>query len=137
MGVAHWREPLTAGELLDRADRALLLAKRRGRDGVIVAGANTERELAELEPDSSPSELMSSFWDMVSRCERPRHMLYVLPSFLRRELDCEEAAVFEAGARRPGPLARPDRRRARPGDPAPAAFRAASVTLAETASLAS
>ena len=31
VGVAQWTEPQTAGELLDRADRALLLAKRRGK----------------------------------------------------------------------------------------------------------
>ena len=31
VGVAQWREPFTASELLDRADRALLLAKRAAR----------------------------------------------------------------------------------------------------------
>ena len=80
---------------------------------------------------------MSSFWDMVSRCERPRHMLYVLPSFLRREPDCEEAAVFEAGAGGKEPLARPDRRRARPGDvqrPLPSARRRSPRTTASLAS---
>ncbi len=68
---------------------------------------------------------------MVSRCERPRHMLYVLPSFLCRELDCEEAAVFEPGAGGQGrSLVRLAAART-PGDPAPAAFRSASVTLAD------
>ena len=131
LGMAEWGEPLTAGELLDRADRALLLAKRRGGNGVVVAGTATERDLAEIDADAQPSELMTRFWDMVSRCERPRHLLYVLPSFLSRELDCEEVAVFEQGSAGQGrslvrlATARP------PGDPSPAAFRSPSVTLAE------
>ena len=47
VGVAQWTEPQTAGELLDRADRALLLAKRRGKGAVVVASARAELELAE------------------------------------------------------------------------------------------
>ena len=49
VGIAQWAEPLTAGELLDRADRALLLAKRRGKDSLVVASAHAELELAALE----------------------------------------------------------------------------------------
>jgi diguanylate cyclase (GGDEF)-like protein len=45
IGVAHWSEPLTADELLDRADRALLLAKRTGKSRVAVASAGLEQEL--------------------------------------------------------------------------------------------
>jgi diguanylate cyclase (GGDEF)-like protein len=48
LGVAQWQAPLTADELLEHADRALLLAKRTGKGRVAVANADVERELALL-----------------------------------------------------------------------------------------
>ena len=131
VGMAQWDEPLTAGELLDRADRALLLAKRRGKDAMVLASTETERELTELDSDAQPSELTERFWDMVSRCERPRHLIYTLPAFMRRELGMEEVAVFEAGAGGHGrSLVRLAAARM-PGDPAPAAFSQAALTVGE------
>ncbi len=49
LGVAEWHEPLDADALLEHADRALLLAKRTGKDRVAVANADVERELALLQ----------------------------------------------------------------------------------------
>jgi diguanylate cyclase (GGDEF)-like protein len=49
LGVAEWHEPLTADTLLERADRALLLAKRTGKGRVAVANPDVERELAMLQ----------------------------------------------------------------------------------------
>jgi len=48
IGVAQWQDPLTADELLEHADRALLLAKRTCKGRVAVANADVERELALL-----------------------------------------------------------------------------------------
>jgi diguanylate cyclase (GGDEF)-like protein len=48
LGVAEWHEPLDADQLLEHADRALLLAKRTGKGRVAVANADVERELAVL-----------------------------------------------------------------------------------------
>jgi diguanylate cyclase (GGDEF)-like protein len=122
VGIAMWREPLTAGELLDRADRALLLAKQRGKDGVVLASVETERELVALEgTNAGPSALMSRFWDLVSHCEQPSEMLTTLPFFLRRTLALEEAALYEPGPGSPGSLRRQTAART-PGDPAPTAF---------------
>jgi diguanylate cyclase (GGDEF)-like protein/putative nucleotidyltransferase with HDIG domain len=50
IGVADWTEPLSADELLERADRALLHAKRTGKRRVAVAGR--EAELAPRESGS-------------------------------------------------------------------------------------
>jgi diguanylate cyclase (GGDEF)-like protein len=119
VGVAEWTEPLTAGELLDRADRALLLAKRRGKDALVVASSHAELELAGLETGSAPSQLMNSFWSMVARCDQPSEVLDVMPSFIRRELELEEVAFYEPSDT--SGLARVAGMRA-PGDPAPAAF---------------
>ncbi|HEY6781091.1 MAG TPA: diguanylate cyclase [Thermoleophilaceae bacterium] len=131
VGVARWREPLTAGELLDRADRALLLAKRRGKDGVAVAGSATERELARGEHGRDRDDPLAGFWDMVSRCERPRHVLYTLSALVRRELDLQEVALYEPG---PGSQGRALVRLALarlPGDPGQAAFRRSAITIGE------
>ncbi len=131
IGIARWREPLSAGELLDRADRALLLAKRRGKDGVAVACSATERELARAEGRRDSDDPLAGFWDMVSRCERPRHVLYTLSALVRRELELEEVALYEPGAGSQGrslirlALAR------LPGDPAQAAFRRSTITIGE------
>ena len=55
-GLAEWVAPLAADELLGRADRALLLAKRSGKGRVAVAGADLEHQLELLQaPDGSPS----------------------------------------------------------------------------------
>ena len=99
VGVAQWTEPQTAGELLDRADRALLLAKRRGKGAVVVASARAELELAELEGGQAPSEFMNEFWDTVAACEEPREVLFVLPAFLVRQLGLEEVALYDSAAR--------------------------------------
>jgi diguanylate cyclase (GGDEF)-like protein len=128
VGIARWREPLTAGELLDRADRALLLAKRNGKDGVEVATQRTERELARVERGDDQSDPLVRFWDMVSRAERPRHVLYTLPSLLRRELELEEVALYEPAPGPEGVLMRLTLARL-PGDPAPPAFRRPMITI--------
>ncbi len=49
LGVAEWHEPLDADQLLEHADRALLLAKRTGKGRVAVANADVERELAMMQ----------------------------------------------------------------------------------------
>ena len=95
VGVAPWREPLTAGELLDRADRALLVAKRRGRNLSVLASQKTEEELAHLEAAAGTSpRLVSELWDLVSQCERPDQVLDRLPGFMRGALALEEAAIY-------------------------------------------
>ncbi|HEU0024670.1 MAG TPA: diguanylate cyclase, partial [Thermoleophilaceae bacterium] len=127
VGVAEWEEPQTAGDLLDRAARALRLAKRRGKGSVVVADQRTESELAELEGHGAPSELMNEFWDLVSRCEEPRRVLYVLAAFLRLELDLEEVALYEIPRASPGgALVRITAARA-PGDAGFPAFKALSL----------
>ncbi len=128
VGIAQWAEPLTAGELLDRADRALLLAKRRGKDSLVVASAHAELELAGLETGSAPSQLMNSFWNMVARCDQPSEVLDVLPSFVRRELALEEVAFYQRDGM--SSLTRVAGIRA-PGDPSQAAFRPVLVAPVE------
>lgn len=131
VGIAHWREPLTADELLERADRALLLAKSRGKDSVVFASAETERDLAELELEARPSRLMKLFWDMVSRSEGPDEVLTALPSFLCRELDLEEVTLFDLGSAVPGRALTRIATARRPGDPAQMVLKNAVVTFSE------
>ena len=127
VGVAQWTEPQTAAELLDRADRALLLAKRRGRGTIVVASARAELELAELEGGQAPSEFMNEFWDTVAGCEEPREVLFVLPAFLLRQLGLEEVALFDSPHDSPGgELARLSHARM-PGDPGAVSFGADSL----------
>jgi diguanylate cyclase (GGDEF)-like protein len=60
IGVAVWHEPLDADDLLEHADRALLLAKRTGKGRVAVANADVERELAILHAESgSPAAVQA------------------------------------------------------------------------------
>jgi diguanylate cyclase (GGDEF)-like protein/putative nucleotidyltransferase with HDIG domain len=124
LGVAGWREPLTPAELLERADRALIVAKRTGKDRVVIAGPETDDELALLDVRAgSPSEIVREFWDAIAVSSLPEEALGTLPSFLRRSLALEEVALYEAtgGA---GPLSLRRTARARhTGDPGPAAFR--------------
>ena len=120
VGVAQWTEPQTAGELLDRADRALLLAKRRGKGSVVVASARAELELAELEGGQAPSEFMNEFWDTVAACEEPREVLFVLPAFLVRRARPGGGGALRLAARlgrrrSRAALARPRARRPRRG----------------------
>ncbi len=96
VGVACWSEPLDAAELLDRADRALLLAKRRGRDCVVAATPEVERELAGFESgETGPSELMGQFWNLVTTLDQPSQLLKMLPELLRPTLELEEVAIYE------------------------------------------
>ncbi len=108
IGVAHWSEPLTADELLDRADRALLLAKRTGKSRVAVASAGLEQELELVEARAgSPDAIMREFWEMVAASESSRQTLLTLPSFVHRAIDADEVALYRARGRR---RARPGRR---------------------------
>jgi diguanylate cyclase (GGDEF)-like protein len=60
LGVAQWYEPLDAAALLERADRALMLAKRTGKGRVAVANPDVERELALLHADrGSPAAVQA------------------------------------------------------------------------------
>ena len=129
-GVSTWRRPQNASELLDRADRALLLAKARGKDTIVPAGADTEAELARLESteDGSPI-VLHGFWDLVSQCDQPGEVLERLPFFLRRALELEEVALYEPGEREPGDLDRVAHA-CMPGDPGRAAFGDRRLALA-------
>ena len=95
VGIARWREPLTAPELLDRADRALLVAKARGKDQAILADAETEAELARLESANGTitSSVLADLWDMISGCRRPSDVLDRLAPFLREQLGLEDAVL--------------------------------------------
>ncbi len=96
IGVSQWGEPLSADELLHRADRALLLAKRTGKQRVVFAGAELEQELELAEARAgSPEAIMREFWEMVASSESSRATLLSLPAFLRRTLCAAEVAVFE------------------------------------------
>ncbi len=55
LGVAEWHEPLDAETLLERADSALLLAKRTGKGRVAVANPDVEREMATLKAERGSS----------------------------------------------------------------------------------
>jgi diguanylate cyclase (GGDEF)-like protein len=60
LGVAQWYEPLDAAALLERADRALMLAKRTGKGRVAVANPDVERELALLHAErGSPTAVQA------------------------------------------------------------------------------
>ena len=98
IGVAHWSEPLTADELLDRADRALLLAKRTGKSRVAVASAGLEQELELVEARAgSPEAIMREFWGMVAASESSRQTLLTLPAFVHGAIDADEVAIYELG----------------------------------------
>jgi len=75
---------------------------------------------------------MRDFWSMVTTCERPREAITTLPSFARRVLGLEEAALYEVGGGSSGVLHRTAGARF-PGDPGPRGFVRASLSLdAET-----
>jgi diguanylate cyclase (GGDEF)-like protein len=94
VGIARWREPLTAAELLDRADRALLVGKRRGKSRAVIATGDIEGDLARLEAeDCGPTQLLADLWDMVSRCGRPSEVLNALPGFLASALRVDGCVV--------------------------------------------
>ena len=96
IGVAQWGEPLSADELLDRADRALLLAKRTGKQRVAVAGADLEQELELVDARAgTPEAIMREFWGMVAASESSRDTLLNLPAFVRRAISADEVAVYE------------------------------------------
>lgn len=121
VGAAAWCEPLTGAELLERADRALLLAKRSGKARVAVAGAETDEQLALLEARAGigPGPVRE-LWDAVAA--DPARALEALPPLLRRQLDLEECALYEVAA---GETALRRTAFARhPGNPSPTAFRA-------------
>jgi diguanylate cyclase (GGDEF)-like protein len=96
IGLAQWEEPLSADELLGRADRALLLAKRAGKHRVEVARPDIEDELELMEARvGSPAATLREFWEMVAGAESARDALLTLPSFLRRVTGAEEVALYE------------------------------------------
>ncbi len=94
VGVACWREPLSGGELLDRADRALLVAKRRGKAQVAVADHQTEAELARMEAaGGEPTAVLAGLWDLVSQCSHPREVLTRLPGLLADSLSLADCVL--------------------------------------------
>ena len=131
-GLAAWREPLTSVELLERADRALRLAKRRGKERVCHAGPQTDEELALLDVRAgSPSSLVRQFWDVLAACEDAAEAVAGLPAFLRRTLDLEEAALYEVvPGTRPITLRRSSRAR-QAGDPGLSAFVRTELVLGD------
>lgn len=130
MGLAAWEEPLTAGELLDRADRALLVAKRRGKHSLVAASAATEEELARLDASASQAiRLIDALWGAVSKCDGPDDVRAVLPGFIRTGLALEEVALF---APRPDLAGLTRATSARLfGDPGPVAFPRDGLTVPE------
>ncbi len=96
IGLAHWEEPLSADELLDRADRALLLAKRTGKRRVRVADADLERELDVTDARlGAPAATLREFWEMIAGSESARDALLTLPAFLHRVTGAEEVGLYE------------------------------------------
>jgi diguanylate cyclase (GGDEF)-like protein/putative nucleotidyltransferase with HDIG domain len=99
IGLAQWEDTLAADELLGRADRALLLAKRTGKHRVTVAGADLEHELDLSDARvGSPGAVLRDFWEMVAGSESARDALEALPAFLRRVTGAEEVALYELEA---------------------------------------
>ena len=97
IGVAQWGEPLTADELLDRADRALLLAKRT-RQGARGGGRRRDSSRSSrwwTPAPARPQAIMREFWEMVAASESSRDTLLNLPAFVRRALAAEEVAVYD------------------------------------------
>jgi diguanylate cyclase (GGDEF)-like protein/putative nucleotidyltransferase with HDIG domain len=130
IGIARWEEPLGAAELLERADRALLLAKRLGKGRVRIASAQVDQQLAMLVGGSdSRSDLMRAFWDMVAGCETPRDAIITLPGFLRRTIGVEEVALYEVRAGRGNPALVRAAAARHPGDPGPRAFLRSSMAM--------
>ena len=87
VGIARWHEPLTAPELVDRADRALLVAKRGGKARAVLSSHSTEDDLARLESSpEAPTRVLADLWDMISQCDRPTEVLLRLPGFIRDAL---------------------------------------------------
>jgi diguanylate cyclase (GGDEF)-like protein/putative nucleotidyltransferase with HDIG domain len=126
VGIAQWREPQTATELLERADRALLLAKRRGKARVTVSSPETDDALAVLsQPAAGGGNLptvIRDFWDLVASCADPGEALATLPAFVRRSMRLEEVALFEHEAGAGRNLLRRVAVARLPGDPSPPAF---------------
>ena len=99
IGVAQWREPLSADELLDRADRALLLAKRTGKQRVAVAGAGLEQELELVRrAPARPADDARVLGDGRGVRRPAATTLLTLPAFVRRAIGAEEVALFELEA---------------------------------------
>ncbi len=98
VGVAPWHEPLTGPELLDRADRALLVAKGQGKDRYVVAGLDTDSELARIGAGAgAPGPVLSDLWDMVSGCRQPAEVLDRLAAFVQESLGLEEGVLVRDG----------------------------------------
>ena len=94
VGIARWHEPLTAPELIDRADRALLVAKRSGKDRAVLSSRSTEDTLARLESTAeAPNRALADLWDMISQCDRPTEVLVRLPIFIRDTLGLTDAVL--------------------------------------------
>ena len=96
IGLAQWEDTLGADALLERADRALLLAKRTGKHRVTVADARLENELDLTDARiGSPGATLRDFWEMVAGSDSARDALETLPAFLRRVTGAEEVALYE------------------------------------------
>jgi diguanylate cyclase (GGDEF)-like protein/putative nucleotidyltransferase with HDIG domain len=96
IGLAQWEDTLGADELLGRADRALLLAKRTGKQRVTVADADLEHELDLTDTRiGSPAVMLREFWEMVAASDSARDALESLPAFLRRATGAAEVALYE------------------------------------------
>ena len=85
-------------ELLDRADRALLVAKGQGKDRYVVAGLDTDSELARIGAGAgAPGPVLSDLWDMVSGCRQPAEVLDRLAAFVQESLGLEEGVLVRDG----------------------------------------